>query len=76
MSDLQELKGAKQNDGPLSGFDEGTALRTILEGTATAMGERFFTALVENLAAALHTHGAWVTEIWKKAGGCARLRFG
>ena len=34
----------------------------ILEGTATETGERFFAALVENLARALNTHGAWVTE--------------
>ena len=47
---------------PLAGLDEGTALRTILEGTANETGERFFAALVENLAKALRTHGAWVTE--------------
>jgi PAS domain S-box-containing protein len=39
-----------------------SALRRILEGTASATGEAFFPALVENLAAALGTHGAWVTE--------------
>lgn len=44
------------------GLDEQTALRTILQGTATETGERFFMALVENLARALATHGAWVTE--------------
>jgi PAS domain S-box-containing protein len=38
------------------------ALRRILEGTASSTGEAFFPALVENLAAALGTHGAWVTE--------------
>src|SRR5438046_6296733 len=38
------------------------ALTTILRGTARETGERFFTALVENLANALGTHGAWVTE--------------
>lgn len=47
---------------PLQGFDETTALRMILEGTATETGERFFSSLVENLAKALQTHGAWVTE--------------
>jgi PAS domain S-box-containing protein len=41
---------------------ETDALRTILRGTARETGERFFQALVENLAAALGTHGAWVTE--------------
>jgi PAS domain S-box-containing protein len=43
-------------------FEENTALRTILEGTATATGERFFDALVINLAKVLNTHSAWVTE--------------
>ncbi|MDR4493648.1 MAG: sigma-54 interaction domain-containing protein [Nitrospirales bacterium] len=47
---------------PFTNLDESTALRTILEGTATEAGERFFEALVENLAKALHTHAAWVTE--------------
>jgi hypothetical protein len=37
--------------------DEQTALRTILEGTASETGEPFFMALVENLAWALGTHG-------------------
>lgn len=47
---------------PLLDLDEDAALRTILEGTATATGERFFYALVENLAKALDTHGAMVTR--------------
>jgi PAS domain S-box-containing protein len=42
--------------------DENTALRTILEGTATATGVRFFDALVVNLAKVLNSHSAWVTE--------------
>ena len=42
--------------------DENTALRTILEGTATTTGGRFFDALVANLARVLNTHSAWVTE--------------
>ena len=56
---------------PLGGLDEGVALRSILEGTANETGERFFTALVENLARALNTHGAWVTEYIQE---CRRLR--
>src|SRR5919108_3193832 len=56
---------------PLRGLDEGVALRSILEGTANETGERFFTALVENLAKALKTHGAWVTEYIQE---CRRLR--
>lgn len=47
---------------PMQKLDEDAALRTILEGTATETGERFFVALVENLSKALETHGAWVTE--------------
>src|SRR5215831_16060750 len=47
---------------PLLDLDEDAALRTILEGTATQTGERFFFALVENLAKALDTHGAMVTR--------------
>jgi len=39
-----------------------TALSRILEGTASEIGERFFRALVENLARGLGTRGAWVTE--------------
>ena len=39
-----------------------TALSRILEGTAGEIGEGFFRALVENLAGALGTRGAWVTE--------------
>jgi PAS domain S-box-containing protein len=43
-------------------LDEGAALRSIVEGTATHTGDRFFQTLVESLARALGTHGAWVTE--------------
>ena len=42
--------------------DENAVLRRILEGTATETGSGFFAALVRNLAEALNTHGAWVTE--------------
>jgi PAS domain S-box-containing protein len=47
---------------PLLDLDEDAALRTILEGTATETGERFFHALVENLVKALRVHGAMVTQ--------------
>lgn len=57
------------------GLDEDIALRTILEGTATATGERFFTALVENLARALNTRGAWVTEYLADARRLRALAF-
>lgn len=47
---------------PLDNIDVDAALRTILEGAATHTGTEFFRALVLNLARALKTHGAWVTE--------------
>ncbi len=56
---------------PLSNFDEEAALRIIMEGTATETGEGFFEALVENLAKALKTHGAFVTEYNRE---CRRMR--
>jgi PAS domain S-box-containing protein len=49
-------------DPPLRVVDPDLALRRILEGTATATGAAFFQALVQNLAEALQTYGAWVTE--------------
>jgi PAS domain S-box-containing protein len=52
---------------PLRDLDEDAALRSILEGTATETGERFFAALVKNLSRALNTHGAWVTEYLEDA---------
>ena len=42
--------------------DEERVLREIVAGTATETGERFFQSLVEHLAGALGTAGAWVTE--------------
>ena len=43
-------------------IDEETAFRAIVEGTASETGLDFYRALVKNLARALDTHGAWVTE--------------
>src|SRR3954470_8888029 len=47
---------------PAAWGEEQAAPRKMLEGTASETGERFFMALVENLARALGTYGAWVTE--------------
>ena len=66
---------ANINPFPMRDLDEDAALRTILEGTATETGERFFTALVENLAKALNTHGAWVTEYIKERRRLRALAF-
>jgi PAS domain S-box-containing protein len=60
---------------PFANLDEETALRTILEGTATVTGERFFEALVENLSKALQTHAAWVTEYLSESRRLRALAF-
>src|SRR5262245_33088778 len=60
---------------PLQSLDEDVALRSILEGTATETGERFFQALVRNLARALNTEGAWVTEYIEEADRLRALAF-
>ena len=41
---------------------EETALRLVIEGTASETGTEFFRALVRNLATVMGTMGAWVTE--------------
>lgn len=56
------IRMADRDRVPLSDLDEDAALRSILEGTAMETGQRFFSALVENLAKALRTHGAMVTR--------------
>src|SRR5262245_8688078 len=43
-------------------IDELEALRRLVEGTAAETGAGFFNALVENLAAALGTMGAWIAS--------------
>src|SRR6185503_11943971 len=41
---------------------EDVILRALVEGTVRATGSYFFRSLVENLAKAMGTYGAWVTE--------------
>ena len=60
---------------PLQNIDLDAALRNILEGTATETGEQFFKALVKNLASALNTHGAWVTEYFPESRRLKALAF-
>ncbi|HEY1269672.1 MAG TPA: GAF domain-containing protein, partial [Candidatus Binatia bacterium] len=60
---------------PLENLDVDAALRTIAEGTATATGAEFFKALVRNLAAALGTYGAWVTEYFPESRRLHALAF-
>jgi PAS domain S-box-containing protein len=65
----------KHNQVHFQDLDESAALHGILEGTATETGERFFAALVENLAKAMHTHGAWVTEYIEESRRLRALAF-
>jgi PAS domain S-box-containing protein len=60
---------------PLQDLEIDVALRAILEGTATETGQRFFEALVQNLAKALGTHGAWVTEYFPETRRLRALAF-
>ena len=43
-------------------IDEDAVLRAVVEGTVSDTGSDFYRALVANLARALETNGAWVTE--------------
>jgi PAS domain S-box-containing protein len=43
-------------------IDEEGSLRAVVEGTASETGTEFYRSLTKNLARALDTHGAWVTE--------------
>lgn len=60
---------------PLHGLEADAALRAILQGTATETGHGFFSALVKNLAGALGTHGAWVTEYFPEQRRLRALAF-
>ena len=59
----------------MSGLDEDVALRRLLEGTASEIGERFFAPLVKNLAHVLKTDGAWVTEYFPESRRLRALAF-
>ena len=60
---------------PLQNLETDEALRAILQGTATETGHAFFAALVQNLAKALGTHGAWVTEYFPEKRRLRALAF-
>jgi PAS domain S-box-containing protein len=60
---------------PLQDLETDVALRAILEGTAMETGRQFFAALVQNLAKALATHGAWVTEYFPEQRRLRALAF-
>jgi transcriptional regulator with GAF, ATPase, and Fis domain len=56
-------------------IDEETALRAVVEGTASDTGRDFYRALVRNLALALDTHGAWLTEFDERRSRLRALAF-
>ncbi|QIF04966.1 PAS domain S-box protein [Roseimicrobium sp. ORNL1] len=56
-------------------LSEEAALRLIVEGTVSETGTEFFRALVRNLAAAVQTDGAWVTEYLPDANRLRALAF-
>jgi len=47
-------------------YPKDSVLRLVIEGTASETGSEFFRGLVRNLATALGTAGAWVTEYLPK----------
>jgi PAS domain S-box-containing protein len=49
-------------DNRTGAMPEAEALRAVVAGTASETGQAFYEALVGNLARALGTHGAWLTE--------------
>ncbi len=55
--------------------EEDKAVRAIVEGTSTDVGEKFFISLVENLSKVLNTYGAWVTEYNQNEGRLHALAF-
>ncbi len=64
-----------KNLSPIRSHKELAAVQAILKGTATTIGEHFFPTLVENLAKALGTYGAWVTIYLEKAQRLRALAF-
>ena len=66
---------AERTRSPLRIRDENQAIRAILQGTAIHTGARFFESLVENLARALGTYSAWVTEYLEETRQLRALAF-
>lgn len=60
---------------PDDSIQEDAAIRMILEGTAATTGAPFFDALVVNLAKAMKTFGAWVTEYLPETNQLRALAF-
>src|SRR5512143_2327567 len=56
-------------------LDEEATLRAVVEGTASATGAEFYRLLAQNLARALDTRGAWVTEYDEASDSLRALAF-
>ncbi|HSP56569.1 MAG TPA: sigma 54-interacting transcriptional regulator, partial [Dehalococcoidia bacterium] len=56
-------------------INEEAALRAVVEGTASETGTDFYRALAKNLASALDTRGAWVTEYYEATERLRALAF-
>jgi len=56
-------------------LDEEVALRAVVEGTASETGVEFYKALVQSMAKALDTRGAWVTRYYPEAERLRALAF-
>ena len=54
--------GKRVSNQPLKNLDESAVLRELLEGTASATGKQFFTALARSLARVMGSNMAWITE--------------
>ncbi len=64
------------SDEPVRRAADGDAvLRAVVEGTASETGVAFYRALVRNLALALGTRGAWLTEYDARHGTLRALAF-
>jgi PAS domain S-box-containing protein len=56
-------------------INEQYVLRNLMECTASATGERFFSSIVENLSKALGTEGAWCTVLNREKNTLRALAF-
>ena len=69
------MPSSDESDERRESFSKRDALWNILEGTASATGEEFFKALVENLARAMDVYGAFLTDYNPEAKSAKMLAF-
>ncbi len=62
-AEVEHGSASGSDERPVNRAEDGDAvLRAVVEGTASETGVAFYRALVRNLALALGTRGAWLTE--------------